>query len=188
MLALAGATAITITVAVWFAVRFVAPALLAQRRQDWWLARPVSIAFAAWVTLMVVGGGLLSIVPILLFTSSSERLPDAAGPVLVFAFIAGSVCTALGALGFLFWIALGLVAVLSMRRVAHVDRRRRTVALVFAGLSGINGGVVVGVAVHAWPLSLVMGVATVAVFLLGTVILVRIFEHDNATSMGTGEK
>jgi hypothetical protein len=184
-LALAGLTAMTIAVACWFAIRFVAPVLLAQTRQGWRLARPVWTAFAAGITLTVAGGGLLSILIVLLFlTPSSGRLPDAAGPVFVFAFVAGSVCTALGMLGFLLWIGLGLVGILSIRRVVHVDHRRRTVAFVFAGLTGISGGVEVGAAVHAWPLSLVLGMAIVGVAFLMTVIMVRILEHDAATSMG----
>lgn len=182
VLALAGLTAITIAAACWFAIRFVAPVLLARTRQDWRLARPVWIAFAVGITLSVAGGGLLSIGSILLLTSSSGRLPDAVGPVLVFAFVAGGVCTALGMLGFLLWIALGLVGSLSMRRVAHVDRGRRTVALVFAGLTGISGGVEAGATVHAWPLSLVLGVAILGVTFLVTVIMVRFLEHDAATS------
>lgn len=186
VLALAGLTAMTIAIACWFAIRFVAPVLLAQTRQDWRLARPVWTAFAVGITLTVAGGSLLSIVAILLLIPFSGRLPDAAGPVLVFAFVAGSVCTALGMLGFLLWIALGLVGSLSIRRVAHVDHRRRTLAYVFGGLTGISGGVEVGVTVHAWPLSLVLGMAIVGVAFLVTAIMVRILEHDAATS--TGEK
>src|SRR5690348_3877278 len=175
-LALFGVTAMTIAVVCWFAIRFVAPVLLAQTRQDWRLARPVWTAFAVGITLTIAGGGLLSIVAILLLRSFSGRLPDAAGPVLTFAFVAGSVCTALGMLGFLLWIGLGLVVILSIRLVAHVDHRRRTLAYVFGGLIGISGGVEVCATVHACPISLVLGMAIVGVAFLVTVIMVRILE------------
>ena len=183
--ALAGLTAMTIAVACWFAMRVVAPMLLAQTRQDWRLAKPVWAAFAVGTTLVVAGGGLLSCFIVLLFlTPSSGRLPDAAGPVFVFAFVAGSVCAALGMLGLLLWIGLGLVGSLSIRRVVHVDHRRRTLAYVTGRWTGISGGVEVGATLHAWPLSLVLGLAIVSVAFLVTFIMVRILEHDVATSVG----
>ncbi len=177
VLALIGVTAVTSAGV--FTIRFAADELLRRTRLVWRLARLVWITFTAAFTLLFVGAGLLSVATILALAPFGGRLPDAAGPVVVFAFIAGFASVALGAIGMPIWFALALVAAVSMRpdaRGSHVqvDRGRWALAVAFAGQMGIAMGVVAGVASHAWSLALVIGIASAGITLLMAVIIARI--------------
>lgn len=177
VLALSGVALFTILGV--FATWSAADEQLARTLPAWRLARPVWIAFAAAFALFFVGAGLLAVVGILLLAPFGGMLPDAAGPVVVFALVAGVACVALGALGMLIWIALVLVAAVSVRQVARdasvrIDRGRWRLAIVLAGVMRISGGVELGAVSHAWPLALAIGIASAGITLLMAVIIARI--------------